>query len=202
MTEPLSHIGPWTTDDLPGLPDDGQRYEIIDGSLLVSPPPSPKHQVVSGRLAVFLRESAPDGTDVVEAVGIKLSSGRLLVPDVVVAESSALLGEGLTLGPADVRLVVEVVSPSNASMDRFVKPQLYAAAGIRWMWRAEFGPEGVEIVVLDLAGGTPVEHLRSERSLRVEEPFAVEIPVDRLLASRAALWSDHSAADLESRSSD
>jgi Uma2 family endonuclease len=124
MTEPLSHIGPWTTDDLPGLPDDGQRYEIIDGSLLVSPPPSPKHQVVSGRLAVFLRESAPDGTDVVEAVGIKLSSGRLLVPDVVVAESSALLGEGLTLGPADVRLVVEVVSPSNASMDRFVRPQL------------------------------------------------------------------------------
>jgi hypothetical protein len=38
MTEPLSHIGPWTAADLAGLPDDGQRYEIIDGSLLVSPP--------------------------------------------------------------------------------------------------------------------------------------------------------------------
>ncbi|HEY0616321.1 MAG TPA: Uma2 family endonuclease [Kribbella sp.] len=198
MTEALSHVGPWTTDDLAGLPDDGQRYEIIDGSLLVSPPPSPKHQLVSGRLAVFLREAAPDDSDVVEAVGLRLSSGRLLIPDVVVAQSSALHGSDPTLGPADVSLVVEVVSPSNAEMDRVFKPQLYAAAGIRWMWRAELGSQGVEIVVLDLTDGAAVERARSSQLLRVEAPFPVEIPVDRLLVTRRALKADSSAAaDLE-----
>jgi Uma2 family endonuclease len=199
MTEALSHVGPWTTDDLAGLPDDGQRYEIIDGSLLVSPPPSTKHQLVSGRLAVFLRESAPDESDVVEAIGLRLSSGRLLVPDVVVALSAALHGDDAAVGPADVSLVVDVVSPSNATMDRVFKPHLYAAAGIRWMLRAELGPQGVEIVVLDLADGTAVERVRSTETLRVESPFPVEIPVDRLLSTRRALRADHSAAaDLES----
>lgn len=198
MTEPLSHVGPWTTADLDGLPDDGQRYEIIDGSLIVSPTPSTTHQLVAGRLAALIREFAPAGTDVVEAVGLQLNSGRLLIPDVVVANSSALLGFQKSVSPEDTLLVVEVVSPSNAAMDRVFKPQLYAAGGIRWMWRAELGPDGVEIVVLDLADGVAVEHSRSAGLLKVEVPFPVEIPVDRLLASRAVLWGDHTAADLES----
>lgn len=184
MTEALTHVGPWTAADLAGLPDDGQRYEIIDGSLLVTPPPSPKHQLVSGRLAVFLRDSAPAGSDVVEAVGIRLGTGRVLVPDVVVAASSALLEDKPTIAPGDVSLVVEVVSPSNASMDRVFKPQLYAAAGIRWMWRAELGPEGVEIVVLELTAGAAVERARSTGVLRVDAPYPMEVPVDRLLIAR------------------
>lgn len=184
MTEALSHVGPWTADDLAGLPDDGQRYEIIDGSLLASPPPSPKHQLVSGRLAVFLRESAPAGLDVVEAVGLRLGSGRLLIPDVVVASSAALTGDEPTLRPADVPLVVEVVSPSNAAMDRVFKPQLYAAGGIRWMWRAELLPGGVEIVVLELLNGQLTERARSTGTLRVDAPYPIEIPVDRLLVAR------------------
>jgi Uma2 family endonuclease len=184
MTEAPPHGGPWTAADLAGLPDDGQRYEVIDGSLLVSPLPSPKHQLVSGRLAVFLRESAPAGWDVVEAVGLRLASGRLLIPDVVVAASSALLGDKPTLAPADVSLVVEVVSPSNAAMDRVFKPPLYAAAGIRWMWRAELGPQGVEVIVLELTGGTAVERARSTDTLRTEQPYLVELPVDRLLVAR------------------
>ena len=199
MTESLSHFGPWTTDDLAGLPDDGQRYEIIDGSLLVTPGPAPRHQLVAGRLAVFLRESAPDEADVVEATNLQLSTGRLLVPDVIVAQSSALLTDSVALVPADVHLVAEVVSPSNAAMDRVFKPQLYAAAGIQWMWRVEFGPEGVEIVVLDLRSGSPVVHARSTDVLRVGLPFTVEVPVHRLLATRQSLKADESAqADLES----
>jgi Uma2 family endonuclease len=184
MTEALFHSGPWTTADLAGLPDDGQRYEIIDGSLLVSPPPSPLHQLVAGRLVSFLRDAAPKGLDVVEAVGVRFGSGRLLIPDVVVASSAALLGGGPTIGPADVALVVEVVSPSNAEMDRVFKPQLYATGGIGWMWRAEFDTSGVEITVLELLGGVPVERIRSRRLLRVDAPYPVEIPVDRLLQAR------------------
>ncbi|TCC11742.1 Uma2 family endonuclease [Kribbella soli] len=199
MTESLSHFGPWTTADLAGLPDDGQRYEIIDGSLLVTPAPAPRHQLVAGRISVFLRESAPDEADVVEATNFQLTTGRLLVPDVIVAQSSALLTDSVALVPADVHLVVEVVSPSNAAMDRIFKPQLYAAAGIQWMWRVEFGPDGPEIVVLDLRSGSPVVHARSTDVLRVDLPFTVEVPVNRLLATRQSLKADESAqADLES----
>lgn len=199
MTESLSHFGPWTTDDLAGLPDDGQRYEIIDGSLLVTPSPSTTHQLVAGRLSGLVREFAPAGADTVEAINLQLSSGRLLVPDVVVAESSALLGFQKAVEPGDVHLVVEVVSPSNAAMDRVFKPQLYAAAGIQWMWRVELAPDGAEIVVLDLRSGSPVVHARSTDVLRVGVPFTVEIPVSRLLATRESLQDEESArADLES----
>lgn len=199
MTESLSHFGPWTTADLAGLPDDGQRYEIIDGSLLVTPGPSTTHQLVAGRLSTLIRESAPDGADAVEAINVQLNSGRLLVPDVVVAESAALHGFQKAVEPADVHLVVEVVSPSNAAMDRIFKPQLYAAAGIQWMWRVELAPDGVEIVVLDLRSGSPVVHTRSTEVLHVGLPFTVEVPVNRLLATRQSLKADESArADLES----
>jgi Uma2 family endonuclease len=196
MTESLSHVGPWTTADLAGLPHDGQRYEIIDGSLLVTPGPAPRHQLVAGRLSVFLREAAPDGADVVEATNLQLGSGRLLVPDVVVADSEALLADSVALDPSDVQLVVEVVSPSNAALDRVFKPQLYAAAGIEWMWRVEFEPDGLEIVVLDLRAGSPVVFTRSTSVLQVDLPYSVEVPVDRLMSSRTELWGDHSAADL------
>lgn len=196
MTESLSHVGPWTTADLAGLPD-GQRYEIIDGSLIVTPGPAPLHQLLAGRVSVFLRESAPADADVVEATNLQLSTERLLIPDVIVARSAAIFAGSVALEPAAVYLVVEVVSPSNAAMDRIFKPQLYAAAGIQWMWRLELGADGVEIVVLDLRSGSPVVHARSTDLLTVDLPFAVEIPVDRLLASRAVLWGDHSAADLE-----
>jgi Uma2 family endonuclease len=155
--------------------------------------------LVAGRISVFLRESAPEETDVVEATNLQLSTGRLLVPDVIVAESSALFTASVALVPADVHLVVEVVSPSNAAMDRVFKPQLYAAAGIKWMWRVELGPDGVEIVVLDLRSGSPVVHARSTDVLRVGLPFTVEVPVNRLLATRQALKADGSArVDLES----
>ena len=185
MTEALEHVGPWTAGDLARLPEDGQRYEIIDGSLLVSPPPSPRHQLVAGRIAVFLREAAPKGIDVVEAAGITLDTGRVLVPDVVVATSAALLADRPALEPGEVSLVVEVVSPSSAAMDQVMKPHLYARAGIPWMWRASFGPGGVEVCVMRLSGASYVEEtVASGDLLRVGAPYPVEIPVDRLLVAR------------------
>jgi hypothetical protein len=60
------------------------------------------------------------------------------------------------------------------------------------MWRAELGPHGVEIVVLELTGGVAVERARSADLLRVDVPFPVEIPVDRLLATRRTLKAEHS----------
>jgi hypothetical protein len=59
MTSVLPHGRPFTVDDLEGMPDDGNRYELIDGMLHVSPCPVPRHQVVLGELFVRLHAGCP-----------------------------------------------------------------------------------------------------------------------------------------------
>jgi Uma2 family endonuclease len=76
--------GEWTVDDLARLPDDGRRYEIIDGSLLMVPPPSGSHQLVADWLRDAFRSQRPDGFVVLENVGLRVSAERLLVPDLSV----------------------------------------------------------------------------------------------------------------------
>lgn len=57
----LDRPGPWTFDQLAELPDDGRRYEVVDGNLVVTPPPSHFHQLVSSVVADVLRSQCPRG---------------------------------------------------------------------------------------------------------------------------------------------
>jgi Uma2 family endonuclease len=184
--EPWPHPqGPWTVDDWMTLPHDGKRYEIIDGSLLVSPVPVVRHQVIAGGLVGMLRAASPEHLGVVEAVGLRLGPERLLIPDVVVASAEVLVSEAATLAPDDVALVIEVVSPSSVAMDNVMKPHLYAKAGIPAMWRVALRPAGAEVTVLRLKDSSYVEEaVVGSGTLRAEWPFAVEIDVERLLVPR------------------
>lgn len=78
------HPDPWTTEALYALPEDGMRHELLDGTLLVTPPPSVPHQLAARRLVAALAGAAPAAVEVLEAVGVAVPAG-LLVPDVVVA---------------------------------------------------------------------------------------------------------------------
>ncbi len=90
MTEALARpLGPWTLADLATLPDDGQRYEIIDGSLLVSPLATVSHQAIAGRLQRVLRAAAGPELEVLQGVGVQLPNG-VLIPDVLVAHTAAV----------------------------------------------------------------------------------------------------------------
>lgn len=133
----LEHGAPWTVQDLFEIPDDGQRYEVQDGALIMSPALRIHHNYVADELRAFLKAAAPPRALVVTGVAVRLASdwtGR--VPDVVVAVADP--GPDLrALEVPEVLAVVEVVSPGSTTTDRITKPAVYAAAGIPCFWRVE-----------------------------------------------------------------
>jgi Uma2 family endonuclease len=132
--EIVAHSGPWTEDDLP----DGDRLvELLEGTLIVNAPPSGLHQVIARHLVNTI--TAPKGYVAVEAIGVRIPGGSLLIPDVAVIRLDQVSATMGTFDPAHVALVAEVVSPSSQVMDREVKPRLYAQAGIHEFWLVEMG---------------------------------------------------------------
>lgn len=139
--QPLDRPGPWTFDQLAELPDDGRRYEVVDGNLVVTPPPSHFHQLVSSVVAEVLRSQCPPQWRVYQEFALLLGTdGR--VPDVAVVRADAPLSraEPYPVRPEFFGLVVEVVSARTRKTDRFTKPGEYAEAGIPIMWRIELEP--------------------------------------------------------------
>lgn len=122
----------WTAEMVRQLPDDGNRYEVVHGELLVTPAPRLGHQLLVTRLAIALGNYLAG-----EPVGIVLTSpadiswGRdvLVQPDVfVVPHDEAKSREWSRI--RTLLLVVEVLSPSTARADRFTKRHRYQEAGV------------------------------------------------------------------------
>jgi Uma2 family endonuclease len=169
-----THVGPWSEEDLLALPDSVQRYELLEGTLLVNPPPAAPHQRFSGALTGVLRAAETPGLLVVDAVGVRLPDNTMFIPDILVATRDAVLANrsGI-LDAGDVVLVVEIVSPGSRTTDRLTKPALYARAGIASFWRVELEDGGTAIFVYRLEHERYVEagSARPGEHLVVTEPF-------------------------------
>jgi Uma2 family endonuclease len=129
--------GPWTEPDLHLFPQDGHRYEIVDGSLHVTPPLDGPHESMVRALVAVLRGAAPAGWWVCGRLGIDIGASKL-IPDVTVLRPQS--SGAIWTDPADVALVVEVETPTSSRYDRLLKPALYADAGIAGYWRIEPDP--------------------------------------------------------------
>ena len=129
----------WTVEMLDDLPDDGNRYELIDGELFVAPAPSDVHQLVIvslvARLHAYLRQST------VARVLVSPSDVRRpdrernrLQPDVFVVKLVERQRPPYPFDLTDLLLAIEVVSPSNSQYDYQTKRELYLRQGVPEYW--------------------------------------------------------------------
>ncbi len=162
--------GRWSEPDLHLFPQDGHRYEIVDGSLHVTPPATPAHDSTVDEVVIALRTAAPPDWWVCARLGVGIDSSSL-VPDVTVLRPRS--SGGIWVDPADVALVVEVESPETRRYDCLLKPALYASAGIPAYWRVE---PGVALVVYSLDGAAYRETRRVEGAeVKLDAPYPMKL---------------------------
>jgi Uma2 family endonuclease len=152
-TLPRAHTN-WTYADLP-TPEDGYRYEVIDGELLVTPSPTLTHQRVSGRIHVELVlqiQRTGAGSVFHAPTDVIFGDTRVVVPDLVVVLSSRrgiLTERGIAGAPS---LIVEILSPSTQVTDRERKRKLYASEGVAEYWLVDTEAHTIEVLALDETG--------------------------------------------------
>lgn len=172
--------GGWTYADLERLPDDGHRYEIIDGILLVNASPIPDHQEVQFRLWRLLDDAAPGELRVLGApLDIVLADDTVVEPDVLVARRADFTDKNL---PAVPLLVVEVLSPSTQVIDRNMKLERYQRAGTPSYWMID--PRSLRLVARELVDGAyvVVADVAGSESWSAERPFPVTVTPRDLLS--------------------
>jgi Uma2 family endonuclease len=153
-------IRPWTRADLARLPDDGNRYEVLDGQLLVTPQAARAHQAVALELAVALRAYlAPFGTTTVVGPGAVPFGDNELQPDVQVIPAPPGTASWDELPPPV--LVAEVLSDSTRRRDFGIKRDAYLnRAGVQQVWLVDW--ERREIHLCEVGVPDRVERTRIE----------------------------------------
>ena len=165
--------GAWRYEDYLRLPDNGFRYEIIEGELFMSPAPTIQHQRILFNLIKlmgnFLEQHKIGGEALAAPVDVNLPGVSTTVqPDFLFVSDGRLhiVREKNIEGPPD--LIVEILSPGTAVYDRQTKFQVYAAAGVREYWLVD--PDGCTVEVNVLRGQAyallgnfgPADQMRSE----------------------------------------
>lgn len=141
----------YTVDMVRAFPDDGQRYELVEGMLLVTPAPGSAHQVVVARLmnllGAYVGMSGP--AYVVSPGEIEIPPTTIhCEPDILVFPSTFRPGTKWT-AIRDWWLAVEVLSPSSKYYDRDYKREAYLRVGVREVWIVDLAQRCIEMSTVD-----------------------------------------------------
>lgn len=170
-----------TRTDLEAMPDDGHRYELLDGVLIVSPSPRPLHQRAIARLVGTLEPSCPTALEVLPApVDVVIADDCVLIPDVVVGRREDFTEQELVGAPV---LAIEVLSPRTKHFDLHLKRAKYAEAGCPHYWIVD--PDEPRVRCWRLDGGDYVEIATGsgEHPLQLSDPFPVSMRPSELVAA-------------------
>jgi Uma2 family endonuclease len=168
----------WTPEMVWALPEDGNRYEIFDGALVVTPSPGFPHQVALGRLqfafytwaererAFFAGASPSD---------IRLGERTMVQPDLYVVPREVARGD-FPFPLERVVLAIEVLSPSHRRRDLEVKRAIYARAGVPLYWVVDHRAQGVHVFAPDGGPGTLVHDTLTWHPAGAQIPFSIPVP--------------------------
>lgn len=135
----------FTVDELDAFPPDGNRYELLDGVLFVTPAPGPIHEEMVARLGILLGNHLTPWPSVrwVPRSEVSLPPGNRIEPDLFVYRADRLPRTWREV--AERWLAVEVASPSSRAYDRAYKLDAYLAMGVREIWLVD--PEEQTVTV-------------------------------------------------------
>jgi Uma2 family endonuclease len=175
-----------TYEDLRQMPDDGWRYELLEGDIVASPAPTYRHQRIVFKLGAFLAQAEAMGA----GSAVTAPTDVVLDPELNALEPDLLFIARERLGDivteANVRgapdLVIEVLSPGSARYDLGGKRQVYARYGVRHYWVVDPYAGNVRTYVLGPGGYGPPTILEGDQPLGCPLFPGVTIPVARLFA--------------------
>jgi Uma2 family endonuclease len=182
----------WTAADLDQLSPDGpggafdalKHIELIDGELIVMSPQTEFHRLMVEGLCFELKRQAPGEFTATREMDIVLGERQRPCPDVSVVSAAAATADldRTFYTPADVLLVVEVVSKSSEIRDRETKPRRYAEAGLRHFWRVENDGGRPVAYIYELDPATRTYSLTGifHDRLKTSVPFPIDIPLTDL----------------------
>ncbi|MGH7129727.1 MAG: Uma2 family endonuclease, partial [Planctomycetaceae bacterium] len=152
----------WSYAEYARMPDDGNRYEVLDGEVLVTPSPGTRHQRIAAEVFVHLREYIRrEGIgEMLWDLDLLFATGQFLRPDMVFvpnAQRHLLTERGVEGVPG---LVVEVVSPGSVRIDKVTKPARYADFGVPEYWVVD--PDRRAVLVWNFEEGASEPRIETE----------------------------------------
>ncbi len=170
----------WTVDDLEDLPDDGLRYELVDGMLLVTPAPRPVHQRGVLSVARLLADACPPDLEVfVAPFDFRPTRSRSFQPDVLVVRREDLRDDGVHRAPL---LIVEVLSPGTRVRDATLKRHVYAESGVPSYWLLDPDAPSLQVLTLDAGAYAVTAVVAGDEEHRATAPFPVAVRPSSLVS--------------------
>lgn len=165
------------------LPNDGKRYQILDGELDVTPAPSIRHQRISRDLGWFLVAGLKRrelGEVFYAPVDVVLDRHNIVQPDLLFVSNAraAIIGAQRIEGAPD--LVVEILSAGSRRTDVITKSELYARFGVQHYWIVDPELDRIEVYRLEDRGYELVAGAQSPAELVVEAPAHLRLPLPEI----------------------